>query len=168
MNPFRAALVVLVAVTTASCARVDDPTLPLPPLTPSPVEQATVPEPSIRPEPNTCPTEGCRVTIQGIEDAGEELKLSFSSNYLPNISGNHFHVYWDRFEARQVSNDAASKHGVEQGEWEPTADNPFTTSGTVAVGRRAEAARICVTPGDANHNVIDPAASDCRDVAGFL
>ncbi len=166
----RLGVVAAMSLVAASCAAVDDPTLPLPEPqeTQTALQETTAPEPTSVAASNACPAEGCKVSFQGIEDAGDELTLTFSSNFTPELSGNRFHVYWDRFEARQVSSDAASKHGVAQGEWQPTADNPFTTTGPAAVGRRGESTAICVTAGDKDNNVIDPAAAECRDVAGFL
>jgi hypothetical protein len=160
----RAGLAALTALTLASCAR-DDPTVTLPE---GEETETTAPEPTTGAASNACPVDGCNVSFQSIDDAGDEIKLTFTSNYAPEVSGNHYHVYWDRFEAKQVSNDAETKHGVTQGEWEPTADNPFTTTGAVAVAQRGESTMICVTPGDKDHNVIDPAVVECRDVANLL
>jgi len=157
-----AALVVLVAL--ASCAR-DDPTVALPE---DDQTATTVPEAPTGAASNACPVDGCRASFQSVDDAGDEITLAFTSNYTPEVSGNHYHVYWDKFDANQVSNDAETKHGVTQGEWEPTADNPFTTTGAVAVAQRGESTMICVTPGDKDHNVIDPAVVECRDVASLL
>ena len=160
----RAGLAALVALALASCAR-DDPTVAIP------EEQTTTTAPQGTTgvaAANACPVDGCKVSFQNVEDAGDEIKLTFTSNYTPEVSGNHYHVYWDKFEANQVSNDAESKHGVTQGEWEPTADNPFTTTGAVAAAQRGESTNICVTPGDKDHNVIDPAVVECRDVASLL
>jgi len=117
---------------------------------------------------NACPVDGCRITIASAEKAGDEIKLGFQANYTPDNSRNHFHVYWDRFDAKQVSNDAQTKHGVVQGDWEPTADNPFTTAGTVSVSVRQASTRVCVTAGDRDHNVLDPSIVDCRDVSALL
>lgn len=117
---------------------------------------------------NACPVDGCKITIASAEKAGSEITLRFDANYTPDISRNHFHVYWDRFDAKQVSNDAQTKHGVVQGDWEPTADNPFTTTGTVSVSARQTSARVCVTAGDRDHNVLDPSVVDCRDVSALL
>ena len=117
---------------------------------------------------NACPVEGCKITIVSAEKAGSEIELGFTANYTPDISRNHFHVYWDRFDAKQVSNDAQTKFGVVQGEWEPTADNPFTTAGTVSVSVRQASTKVCVTAGDRDHNVLDPSIVDCRDVSALL
>jgi len=117
---------------------------------------------------NACPVDGCKITIASAEKEGGEIKLGFTANYTPDISRNHFHVYWDRFDAKQVSNDAQTKHGVVQGDWEPTADDPFTTAGTVSLSVRESSARVCVTAGDRDHNVLDPGVVDCRDVGALL
>ena len=117
---------------------------------------------------NACPPEGCRVRIVDVSRAGEELQVSFDANYSPDMSRNHFHVFWDTFTAKQVSDDAERRFGVTQGDWVPTADNPFTTQDVVSVKVRGGAKRICVTAGDRDHNVLDPELVDCRDVTGVL
>ncbi len=100
-----------------------------------------------------------------MEKAGDELKIAFAANYTPDISRNHFHVYWDTFEPEQVSDNAERTYNVTQGSWEPTADNPYTTAGTVSTAVRGESTRVCVTPGDRDHNVIDPEIAECTDIA---
>jgi hypothetical protein len=168
LSPVRFLVAILGIGMLTSCAGVDDPTLPEPKATLTAAPETTTPQPTAAAQSNACPAEGCMATIDNVEDAGDEIKVSFSSNYAPEISGNHYHVYWDRFDAKQVSEDAETKHGVTQGEWEPTADNPFTTTGAAAAGQRGESTTICVTPGDKNHNVIDPAVVNCRDAASLL
>jgi hypothetical protein len=123
---------------------------------------------TVAPAANACPVEGCKITIASAEKAGDEIVLRFDANFTPDISRNHFHVYWDRFDAKQVSNDAQTRHGVVQGDWEPTADNPFTTAGTVSVSVRQASTRVCVTAGDRDHNVLDPSLVDCRDVGALV
>ena len=123
---------------------------------------------SARAAPNACPAEGCRVRITSATREGSEIKLSFEANYTPDAARNHFHVYWDTYSARQVSDNAEPRFGVKQGEWVPTADNPFTTTEAVSVAARQSSTRLCVTAGDRDHNVIDPEAVDCRDVSGLL
>jgi hypothetical protein len=123
---------------------------------------------TVGPAANACPVEGCKITIASAEKAGDEIVVRFDANFTPDISRNHFHVYWDRFDAKQVSNDAQTRHGVVQGDWEPTADNPFTTAGTVSVSTRQTSTRVCVTAGDRDHNVLDPSLVDCRDVGALV
>jgi hypothetical protein len=118
--------------------------------------------------PNACPTEGCQVRIVSVGRAGRELRIGFSANFTPDVSRNHFHVYWDTYTSKQVSFDAKQRFGVEQGFWVPTADNPFTTADELSVRTRKNATRICVTAGDRYHNVIDPEKFDCRDVGALL
>lgn len=117
---------------------------------------------------NACPPDGCRARIVDASRAGEELRLTFDANFTPDMSRNHLHVFWDTFAANQVSDDAERRFGVTQGDWVPTADNPFTTADAVSVGVRGESKRICVTAGDRDHNVLDPSLSDCRDVSALL
>lgn len=118
--------------------------------------------------PNACPVDGCRVSIVGATTAGGELVLDLAANFTPDISRNHVHVYWDRFTAEQVSDDAAPRFDVTQGDWVPTADDPYTTADAASVARREGSARICVTAGDRDHNVIDPKLFQCHDVSATL
>jgi hypothetical protein len=120
------------------------------------------------PAANACPAEGCKVKITSVTKVGAELKIGFEANYLPDVSRNHFHVYWDTFTSKQVSNDAEPRFKVKQGAWVPTADNPFTTADAVAVAQRGQSTTVCVTAGDRHHNVIDPNLFDCRDVSALL
>ena len=56
----------------------------------------------------------------------------------PDFSKNHIHVYWDKYTADQVSNDAAAR-GVTQGEWVPTGDYPqYVTEGAVSTSVRGD------------------------------
>lgn len=118
--------------------------------------------------PNACPQEGCRVRIAAAEQAGTELDLTFDANFEPDLARNHFHVYWDVFDAEQVSDDAEPRFGVTQGDWVPTDENPYRTGDAASVRERAGATSICVTAGDGDHNVVDPQISDCFDVTGLV
>lgn len=117
---------------------------------------------------NACPVEGCEIRIVDVAPDGEELAITWEANFAPDFARNHVHVFWDTFTAEQVSNDA-SEHDVTQGEWVPTGENPtFVTEGAVAVSARGESTTVCVTAGDRDHNVIDSAVVDCRDVSALL
>lgn len=118
--------------------------------------------------PNACPQEGCRVSVAAAEQFGDELELTFEANFTPDLARNHFHVYWDNFTAEQVSDDAERRFGVNQGDWVPTDENPYTTGDAASVEERAGATSICVTAGDGDHNVIDAEISDCFDVTGLV
>jgi hypothetical protein len=117
---------------------------------------------------NACPVDGCTITITNVEKDGDELKITWDTNFAPDFSKNHIHVFWDTFTADQVSDDAAER-GVEQGEWVPTGDHPdFVTEGAVSTSARSGSTTVCVTAGDRDHNVIDSSLLDCRDVADLL
>jgi hypothetical protein len=119
---------------------------------------------------NACPPDGCTIAIAAIgADAGAgELVLTFDANFSPDIAGNHFHVYWDTFEADQVSSDAADR-GVTQGDWHPTDEYPdYTTTEATSVSQRGESATLCVTAGDRDHAVIDATAVNCVDATTQL
>ena len=119
--------------------------------------------------PNACPSDGCKVKIANVTKAPDgELVVAMDANYTPDDARNHFHVFWDTFKPEQVSDDAERKHNVTQGDWVPTAENPFTTVDAVSVKVRGQSTKVCVTAGDRDHNVIDPKLFDCRDVASLL
>lgn len=124
---------------------------------------------SSEPVQNACPVDGCQITIDDVVKDGDELEITWTANFDPDVSRNHIHVYWDTYDPAQVSNDAESAHNVTQGEWVPTDDYPaFTSEGAVAVGQRGTSTTVCVTAGDKDHNVIDVGVENCRDVAALL
>jgi hypothetical protein len=117
---------------------------------------------------NACPVDGCRVEITDVQKSGTELRLTWKTNFTPDFSKNHVHVYWDKYTADQVSNDAKAR-GVVQGEWVPTADYPiYVTGDVVSTSKRGTSTKLCVTAGDRDHNVIDSSIVNCRDVANLL
>lgn len=120
------------------------------------------------PVANACPPEGCRISIVDVTRSGDELAITWEANFLPDVSKNHIHVYWDTFTAEQVSSDAEDR-GVKQGEWDPTAAYPtYVTQSAASVSNRGDSTTICVTAGDRDHRVVDPALVDCRDVINQL
>jgi hypothetical protein len=120
------------------------------------------------PVANACPAEGCQITILNAERDGDEIAVTWEANFVPDISRNHIHVYWDIYTADQVSSDAEAR-GVTQGEWVPTDVVPtFVTQDVVSVAMRGESTTICVTAGDRDHAVIDATLVNCRDVADLL
>lgn len=152
-------LVLSVCAVLASCAGGDEE--------PEATAEPPVPQ-QTQALPNACPQEGCRVEISAVEQVGTELELTFDANFAPDLSRNHFHVYWDNFTAEQVSDNAEPVHGVTQGDWEPIDDNPYMTSGAASVTERGESTNVCVTAGDSDHNVLDPELFDCFDVADLV
>ena len=85
-----------------------------------------------------------------------------------NYAGNHFHFYWDTFEADQVSSDAADR-GVTQGDWHATDGYPdYTTTEATSVTQREESETLCVTAGDRDHAAVDATALDCVEVTAQL
>jgi hypothetical protein len=119
--------------------------------------------------PNACPAEGCRATIVSARRApGGELILTLSANFAPDLSGNHLHVYWDHFAAKQISLDAQPRFGVTQGQWEAVAELQYTTAGATSVISRRTSPKICVTAADHNHDVLDPTLYSCYDITSLL
>lgn len=163
-----AAAVLLVAL-LAGCAE-DNGASPGPLPAPTPGESATPsPSPSPTDLPNACPADGCRITIDSVTrtDTGE-LTLTLSANFAPDVSRNHFHIYWDTYTAQQVSDDAEPRFNVTPGDWVPTDANPYTTGEATSVTKRGTSTKLCVTAGDRNHNVVDPAQQTCYDVSTLL
>ncbi len=123
---------------------------------------------SSAPVANACPAEGCEIKIVDVARDGDEIAVTWDANFLPDVSKNHIHVYWDRYSADQVSSDAEAR-GVTQGEWVPTDMVPtYVTESAVAVATRGDSTTVCVTAGDRDHAVIDAERVDCRDVADLL
>jgi hypothetical protein len=120
--------------------------------------------------PNSCPVDGCNVSIVEVKKAGSELSLTFKANYKPDMSRNHIHVWWgENFTVKQVSNNAEAVHKVKQGEWHPTADFPtYVTQSGASTTVRGTAKTLCVSAGDRNHDIIDVTIFQCTDVSSFL
>jgi len=117
---------------------------------------------------NACPVDGCAIKILDAAREGDEIALTWEPNFLPDVSKNHIHVYWDKYDADQVSSDAEAR-GVSQGEWVPTAEVPtYVTGSAVSVDNRGASTTLCVTAGDRNHVVIDASIVDCLDVSDLL
>ncbi|MEP6973147.1 MAG: hypothetical protein ABI869_03270 [Actinomycetota bacterium] len=130
---------------------------------------ATVAVPaSTAPVANACPADGCKIKITDVARAGDEIAVTWDANFVPDVSKNHIHVYWDIYTSDQVSSDAESR-GVTQGEWVPTDAYPtYVTGGAASVTKRGDSTTICVTAGDRDHVVIDSSIVDCRDVSDLL
>ena len=126
-----------------------------------------LPEQALAQEANACPVDGCMAKIVSVGREGDELAVEFEANFLPDLSKNHLHVWWgDRFDVKQVSNNAETEHGVAQGDWHPTDIYPsYVTTGAVSVSQREATTKLCVSPADRNHDIIDPAEFMCLDVA---
>lgn len=123
---------------------------------------------SADPVGNACPPEGCSIQIMSVEKSGSELVLHWNANFLPDVSRNHIHVYWDNFKAEQVSSDAEA-NGFDQGDWVPTSAYPtYTTEGAMSLSSRGESTTICVTAANRDHAVLDPKAVHCLDVSTSL
>ena len=117
--------------------------------------------------PNACPVDGCEVKIVDVKKSGDELALTLEANYTPDLSKNHFHVWWgDNFTVKQVSNNAEKAHGLKQGDWHPTDEYPsYVTQGPVSIAVRGNSKTICVSAGDRNHDIIDVTKFNCMDIS---
>ncbi len=120
--------------------------------------------------PNSCPVDGCSVTIVAIGPAGDELEMTFDANFTPDVTKNHFHVWWgENYTVQQVGRNAKSAFGVEQGRWHRHDDHPvYVTQGAASTGVRGDATTLCVTAADRGHNVLDPALYHCMNASAHL
>jgi len=120
--------------------------------------------------PNACPIDGCTVKIVAVAKAGDELELTFDANFKPDVTKNHFHVWWgEQFTVKQVGRNAKSAHGVEQGRWHRHDDYPkYVTRSAASTGMRDGATTLCVTAADRGHNVLDATLYQCVDVSSQL
>jgi hypothetical protein len=129
---------------------------------------ATASATSSAPVSNACPVDGCSITIVDAAKDGDEIAVTWETNFAPDISKNHIHIYWDIYTADQVTSDAEAR-GEEQGEWVPTADVPtYVTESAVSVANRGDSTTLCATAGDRDHAVIDSSIVDCFDVSDLL
>jgi hypothetical protein len=116
---------------------------------------------------NECPDDGCLVRIIEAEPSDGEIILTFDANFAPDISGNHFHIYWNNWEPAEVSADTSV------GKWEAKDDYPGYNTGdgghtSVTSDAREESSEICVTPADGSHVVIDEDVYDCWEVGELI
>jgi hypothetical protein len=120
--------------------------------------------------PNACPVDGCEVKITGVKQSGSELELTFESNFTPDVSKNHFHVWWgENFTVNQVSRNAEPVYGVKQGRWHRHDDYPtYVTQGAASLSVRGNATTLCVTAADRNHNILDENIYHCVNVKDKL
>ena len=120
--------------------------------------------------PNACPVDGCEVKIVSVTKSGDELELTLESNFTPDVSRNHFHVWWgESYTVEQVSNNAETSYNIKQGDWHPTGDYPsYVTQSGASVSVRNGARTICVTAADRNHDILDPKIYQCMDVGDHL
>ena len=122
------------------------------------------------PLPNACPVDGCEVKIAGVKRFGDELELTFESNFSPDVSKNHFHVWWgEKYTVEQVGRNAETVHGVTQGRWHRHDDYPtYVTKGAASTGVRDAAVTVCVSAADRNHNILDVQIYHCVDASSHL
>ena len=122
------------------------------------------------PMPNACPVDGCDVRIVDVKRSGDELELTFKSNFSPNVSKNHFHVWWgERYTVKQVGRNAETVHGVTQGRWHRHDDYPtYITKGAASTSVRNGAVTTCVSAADRNHNILDVQIYHCVDASSHL
>ena len=122
------------------------------------------------PMPNACPVDGCEVKIVSVKSSGEELELTFESNFTPDVSKNHFHVWWgEKYTVKQAGRGAKPVYGVEKGAWHRHDDYPtYVTQGAASTSVRDGAVSLCVSAADRDHNILDIKVYHCVDVSDHL
>lgn len=120
--------------------------------------------------PNACPVDGCEVKIIDVKPSGKELEITFEANFTPDVSKNHFHVWWgENFKVEQVGRNAEPVYGVKQGSWHRHADYPtYITQGAASTSERGSAVTVCVSAADRNHNILDVKIYHCVNVKDKL
>ena len=120
--------------------------------------------------PNACPVDGCKVQIMSVKRSGSELQLTLKSNFTPDVSKNHIHVWWgEKYTSKQVGRNAVPVHGVKQGRWHRHDDYPvYVTTGAASTTARDNAKTICVTAADRGHNVLNATLFHCVDASSHL
>ncbi len=118
---------------------------------------------------NACPVDGCQVLIVSATPSGDDaLEVTFDANFGPDFTKNHIHLYWDTFEAGEVSSDAEA-NGFTQGDWSPTGDYPtFITDSATLISNRGESTTLCVTAANRDHAVLDASLVECLDVSNAI
>ncbi len=119
---------------------------------------------------NACPVDGCVVEIVAAKKDGSEIALTLKSNFKPDMSKNHIHVWWgENYKIEQVTNNAETVHMVKQGEWHPTDEYPdYVTQSAASTSVRGSAKTLCVSASDRNHDILDVKKLHCMDVGGQL
>ncbi len=120
--------------------------------------------------PNACPVDGCDVKIEQVARSGDELEITFKSNFTPDVSKNHFHVWWgENYTVQQVGRNAEPVYKVKQGRWHRHDDYPtYVTQGAASTKVRGEATTVCVTAADRHHNILDVEKYHCVDASQYL
>ncbi len=120
--------------------------------------------------PNACPVDGCEVKIADVKPSGKELAVTFDSNFTPDVSKNHFHVWWgEKYTVEQAGRGAKPIYGVEKGSWHRHDDYPtYVTQGAASTGVREGAITLCVSAADRDHNILDVKTYHCVDVSDHL
>ncbi|WP_170330787.1 hypothetical protein [Ruegeria arenilitoris] len=120
--------------------------------------------------PNACPVDGCEVRIVSVEKNGDELSITYESNFTPDVSKNHFHAWWgESYNVEQVGRNAQSEFDVEQGRWHRHDEYPtYVTKEAASTSARDGATTMCVTAADRDHNILDATKYHCVDVQEHL
>lgn len=120
--------------------------------------------------PNSCPVDGCEVSITEVKPEDGELRLTFIANFTPDNAKNHFHVWWGgQYDVKQVGRNAQSEFGVVQGKWHRHDNYPsYVTTGGASMAVRGNDKTLCVTAADRNHNVLDAKLFHCVDISAHL
>ncbi len=112
---------------------------------------------------------GCSVKIADVRRAGDELEVSFETNFAADLSGNHFHVWWgENYNVKQIGRNARAVHGVQQGQWLEYAAPVLVTTGAVSMRERGVAQWLCVSAADRDHNLINATLYHCKKLSDYF
>ncbi len=90
----------------------------------------------------------------------------FNFGAEPSLTNFHAHFFFDIYRSTQVGSNYRGFGETAQGSWQLTAETPFSTAGTNVdlTNAPAGAERLCVTPADSGHGVINPENVECIDL----
>lgn len=103
-----------------------------------------------------------RIDAIGVDPASKELRIDWTPiGFNADVTQFHAHFFWNIFKPDQAGNNAAA-FGAKQGRWALTDQRPFIGQGEIALANKPpDATEMCVTVGDLQHNVVDPANFQC-------
>ena len=55
---------------------------------------ATTPDDGGENTVNACPDDGCSIQIDDAVADGDEITITWTANFSPDVARNHIHVYW--------------------------------------------------------------------------
>ena len=103
------------------------------------------------------------IRIDSLAVDGDSFVVNWSAvNFQPDVGSNHAHFFWDTTKVAEAGTNAAA-YGFTPGKWELTSAQPFRSTADFLrpSARPTDAKSVCVTVGNHDHAVVDPANYAC-------